>query len=106
MTNNGIASDFAKNGKMLYGNFDIVLGRLSRISRLYTTPHAPCGHGLLSYRAYRMLMWCLQSDVMTDSRRVFRSDESPLYLHQDNGYWNRTMTSYWPQVFPFETVLF
>lgn len=50
MANNGIATEFAKNGKML-------------------------------------------------------SDDSPLYLHQDNGYWNRTMTSYWPQVFPFETAV-
>ena len=39
---NGTAFDKGLQFGAWYGNFDIILGHLSRVSQLHPTPHAPC----------------------------------------------------------------
>jgi len=52
-----------------YQGFDIIWGRISRISRPRTNPNTPCGVIYLVANAWNTdTDWCVQSDVMTNSR--------------------------------------
>jgi len=66
----------------MYGNFNTFLGHFSRISQLDNTPHGSCDT-LDALPCLPDAGWCLQSNVMTNSRlQVYGTTEPQANFHQ------------------------